>query len=134
MFNALQRLTGTWVFNKAASSMGQLTPMAWRHSIAIDEDWIEVEEEVTRANGSKFKTAVGAFIDGGLYAVVGSPVADEIAYHAEGDCLLGVARKSGAESFRERLSVQDDAHLEATLTFLSDGREVAVATAVFDRA
>jgi hypothetical protein len=99
---------GTWKFNAAKSRLSSPPPVSWIQVIKVSPRAVEVREEVSRANGLTSAWTVTADFDGSECPVVGSELADTIAYTRKGESIIGVARKDGAISLRETIVVSPE--------------------------
>jgi uncharacterized protein len=132
-FRPRDSFTGTWKCNLQKSKLGA-PPKNWIQTITASQQDVQFREEILRAEGPVTVITVAAKFDGEAYPVEGSPVADTIAYTRDGDRIVGTAKKGGAVSLREILTVAPkEATLTKTFSVFAGGREIAAGVAVFEK-
>ena len=127
----LNLFSGKWIFDPKVSRLTWPSPHRWVQFVSAQEDRLRIREEIVRGSATS-TVEVDAAIDGTLYPVSGSPMADEIAYHFEGGALAGIGRKDGQDAFREIITVTENTMTAEFFLILQD-REVPIGTAHFDK-
>jgi len=127
--------TGEWTFNAARSALSTPAPKRWRQRIVATGNEVHVREEIVGADGSLKVVSVEANIDGMDYPVIGSPVADVIAYtRLDVNNISGIAKKNDNVSLRETLTAApEDETLTLTYGIFVGPNQVAHGVAVFNR-
>ena len=127
--------TGTWKFNARKSTLTDPTPRRWIQTIVATEEQLVVREEIVRANGAASEVKIWARFDGADYPVLGSPLADFIAYErVERNSISGTGKKNGVITFTETITVSPDGKLLTLVYSLQTGAsQVARGVAVFER-
>jgi hypothetical protein len=127
--------SGTWVLNPDRSRLSTPPPKQWTQTISVEGNRIRLREEIVSAEGLPTVVTVAASLDGYEHPVGGSQVADTIAYRrTDGYTIRGMGKKAGAVSLDETVTVSSDGlTLTVVYSILSQGREVAFGTAVFNR-
>jgi hypothetical protein len=128
----LESFTGTWIFDAENSQLTWSSPLHWVQHVNTAGGRIQVHEEITRSIGL-VSMSVDASPDGKFYPVNGSPIADEISYTIEGNEIIGVGRKAGAISLREKLSLVNNNKMAMGLTVIMNGKEIYLGIAHFNR-
>jgi len=131
-FMPLESFTGTWIFDSENSQLTSSSPLHWVQLVNTTGGRIQVHEEITRSTGL-VTTNVDASPDGKFYPVNGSPIADEISYTIEGCEIIGIGRKAGAISLREKLSLVNSDKMTMGLTVIMNGKEIYLGVAHFKR-
>ena len=122
---------GVWRLNPATSQL-TASPRAWVQTISVDGGWIDVHEEIVRADGSSSKVAVRARFDGRDYPVTGTALVDSMAYSREGNTIVGTGKKNGVVSLRESMTA-DDVQMIADLSIYLHEQEVVKGIANFHK-
>jgi hypothetical protein len=121
---------GIWVFDREASTLGSMAPVAWIQSVYVEGDRIRVKEEIRR--GDSWATVeVEGKLDGHYYPVVGSPFTDDMCFVMEGECIRGVARKNGVVAGRDRRDFSEPGTMRLEFHAYMEGKEISSGTAVF---
>jgi len=112
---------GIWVFDREASTLGSMAPVAWIQSVYVEGDRIRVKEEIRR--GDSWATVeVEGKLDGHYYPVVGSPFTDDMCFVMEGECIRGVARKNGVVALRDCRDFSEPGTMRAGVPRLRGGQ------------
>lgn len=122
---------GTWRFCAEKSNAPGLR--SWVQRIEVAGDAIRVQEEVESAAGAQASVAIEARFDGGDYPVVGSSLADSIAYtRVDRQNISGIGKKNGSVTLRETIAVDGD-RMTLTFAIFAAEKEIANGVAVFGK-
>lgn len=127
--------TGTWRFSDRLSRLSDPTPRRWVQTIVATGYELIVREDIVRSNGAASEVRVWAKFDGEDYAVMGSPLADFIAYtRGDRNSISGTGKKNGVVTFTETITVSDDGKVLTLVYSVQTGAsQVSRGVAVFEK-
>jgi hypothetical protein len=123
--------TGSWQCNLQESRLSRV-PRCRIQRITVSGDAIDVQEDIENHDGTTTQVRVEAKFDGMDYPVIGSILADSMAYTRYGNVISGTAKKSGAVSLQETVQA-DGSRMVTNLAIFAAGKQVASGVAVFDK-
>jgi hypothetical protein len=109
LFASDNPFSGTWKLNLAKSKLPPPTPQSDIAKVAVDNNSVKLDEEITDDKGQRLKISFEAKFDGKDYPVTGDPGSDSVSYQCvSANTLRSTSKKSGKVTTKAKILVSAD--------------------------
>jgi hypothetical protein len=109
LFASDNPFSGTWKLNLAKSKLPPPAPQSDIAKVAVDNNSVKLDEEITDDKGQRLKISFEAKFDGKDYPVTGDPGSDSVSYQrVSANTLRSTSKKSGKVTTKAKILVSDD--------------------------